>query len=469
MPSPVSSSGPSTGNGGATTQLSQAQGARSKHSRIFAMMSTTPSSSQGNPAQLQLWHRSMSASFGAVLVSLFTTPLDVVRVRMQSSGTVSDSALRSPKNSTAKRKMLTNGEAGLYYNSSPFSSVYGRRYFACERLVAHSHCVKKAFDRTVHRPRNLLELRQFFSTFKYHPCMNAFHPKSTLAFEAALLGPATSAYKPHKIGSKLSPDIRKSLTSPRPKALSALKTLQSVVRKEGIRSLWSGLSPSLVMAVPSTTLYFTAYDELKLTMEGYTQGSHLEQYIPLIAGSTARTAAAAVTSPLELVRTQMQSRKLDRGIIQSFQHEIGSNGYMSLWRGLVPTLYRDVPFSGLYWFSYEKIKRHLRTPLLPPKDNTTFFDEWKLAFLSGSLAGSSAAIVTTPFDVVKTRRQAVLTDKPLSKASSSTIALLQQIVKKEGISALFSGLLPRLLKVSPACAIMISSYELGKMVFANQQ
>jgi solute carrier family 25 protein 39/40 len=32
---------------------------------------------------------------------------------------------------------------------------------------------------------------------------------------------------------------------------------------------------------------------------------------------------------------------------------------------------------------------------------------------------------------------------------------------------LYVGLLPRLLKIAPSCAIMISSYELGKRFFAN--
>jgi solute carrier family 25 protein 39/40 len=32
---------------------------------------------------------------------------------------------------------------------------------------------------------------------------------------------------------------------------------------------------------------------------------------------------------------------------------------------------------------------------------------------------------------------------------------------------LFPGLVPRLVKVAPACAIMISSYEYGKRFFQN--
>lgn len=34
-------------------------------------------------------------------------------------------------------------------------------------------------------------------------------------------------------------------------------------------------------------------------------------------------------------------------------------GPQALWRGLLPTMLRDVPFSGIYWMGYEKIKHNL--------------------------------------------------------------------------------------------------------------
>ena len=43
--------------------------------------------------------------------------------------------------------------------------------------------------------------------------------------------------------------------------------------------------------------------------------------------------------------------------------------------------------------------------------------------------------------------------------------LLRHIVATEGVSGLWKGWIPRTLKVAPSCAIMISSYEVGKRAF----
>ncbi|KAI5304823.1 hypothetical protein KEM55_009259, partial [Ascosphaera atra] len=107
------------------------------------------------------------------------------------------------------------------------------------------------------------------------------------------------------------------------------------------------------------------------------------------------------------------------------------HGYSALWRGLPLTLWRDVPFSGMYWFGYEKVRNFLtdmraralesKTPVLLPHEDpgehhnlivrqaeqseqtgmATFVD----AFVSGCVSGSIAALITTPFDVGKTRQQ----------------------------------------------------------------
>ena len=85
------------------------------------------------------------------------------------------------------------------------------------------------------------------------------------------------------------------------------------------------------------------------------------------------------------------------------------------------------------------------------------------AFLSGGLAGAVAAFLTTPLDVLKTRRQV----ESGGAGGGSTAGMLVRIAQAEGPLALFAGVAPRLAKVAPSCAIMIASYEMGKRYFSS--
>lgn len=50
----------------------------------------------------------------------------------------------------------------------------------------------------------------------------------------------------------------------------------------------------------------------------------------------------------------------------------------------------------------------------------------------------------------------------------STKTMLQNIYRQQGIKGLFAGLVPRLAKVMPACAIMISTYEYAKRILRKR-
>lgn len=241
--------------------------------------------------------------------------------------------------------------------------------------------------------------------------------------------------------------------------------LIKISRTEGMLSLWSGLPPTLLMAIPATVVYFTVYDRLRAGLWSWHGSKDQPIWIPAFCGATARCIAASVISPLEMVRTKMQSRRLSypevtRAVIQLVKHE----GLLSLWRGLGPTLMRDVPFSSIYWASYEFMKQYF--------EQTT--PDKKFSLIAGALAGSMAAISTLPFDVAKTHRQIELGERDLligqtnnsqPKAMKKTSQLLKDIYRRNGITGLFSGIVPRVIKVAPSCAIMITCYESGKHYF----
>jgi solute carrier family 25 protein 39/40 len=273
----------------------------------------------------------------------------------------------------------------------------------------------------------------------------------------------------------------------------------SISRNEGVAALWRGLPPTLLMSVPATVVYFLGYEALRQRLDAHFQdtltSSTWINHSPIIAGAFARTLAATLIAPVELVRTRTQAHQHApySVVFRDLSQAIHEYGWRSLWRGLTPTLWRDVPFSALYWMSYEGLKRYLtdavdgrlsatnhkesmRTMVTsslrarqPPPEQT--LSRFSIAFFAGAVSGMVAAAVTTPFDVIKTRRQ-VAPDSSLSlstvtasrsaEATMSTLALGKKIWTEGGWRAFLTGIGPRVGKVAPACAIMISSYEVGK-------
>ncbi|KAI6187833.1 hypothetical protein M3Y98_00288200 [Aphelenchoides besseyi] len=244
-----------------------------------------------------------------------------------------------------------------------------------------------------------------------------------------------------------------------------------IVRYEGIRSLWSGLSPTIVSAVPATVFYFTVYDNLHVQ---FRRSFGDTMFAPLTAGVLARCASVTLVSPLEMIRTKMQSQIVSfADLSKILKSSIKQDGYSSLWRGLTATYLRDIPFSAVYWTLYEYLKK--RGMALKKKRETDFM----ISFISGATAGSVASVLTHPFDVVKTHRQIELGQirRPIKNSScrigqmansKTTISVMKEIIRSDGFGGLFAGLTPRIAKVAPACATMIGTYEYLKIRF-NQK
>ena len=291
-----------------------------------------------------------------------------------------------------------------------------------------------------------------------------------------------------------------------PPGAGTFSTLLAISRQEGLGGLYKGLGPTLVMGVPNTVLYFTAYDYISMQLNGLSAIG--KTYTPLIAGSSARLLASFATAPLELIRTR-QASVVGRtgkaaGMMDEFRLLVRSkSGFRSLFSGIGPTLWRDVPFSAIYWFVTIRACCHSTTFLLTfghryfverfradlskldmGACGSRYYQDRGLqvppsvvalqSFVSGASAGSIAAAFTTPFDVVKTRRQtADMTNKPhtstvgFRRLNTSTFWHMRRIAKEEGLSGLWRGNATRMAKVAPACAIMISSYEFGKIVFTD--
>jgi solute carrier family 25 protein 39/40 len=273
----------------------------------------------------------------------------------------------------------------------------------------------------------------------------------------------------------------------------------------------------------TTTTTTTTTTRIGYTNDTSSTSSKDWWWIPAFAGGAARALASCTTAPLELLRTRQAARvgnavgnaQPSLGMMEEFKSMIQKEGVVSLYKGFLPTLLRDVPFSAIYWVSIEQMRLLWRQqqPQQPQGDGSmaalSAWHEFFQNLVNGSVSGMIAAACTTPLDVVKTRQQVmgesmvgevwatttatsssaaatacdhkgarvyapnaapfsttITTNATTSGGSTSSFSMLQDILKREGLQGLWRGNTTRMIKVAPGCAIMISSYEMGKRFLA---
>ncbi|TMS36015.1 hypothetical protein L596_003285 [Steinernema carpocapsae] len=177
------------------------------------------------------------------------------------------------------------------------------------------------------------------------------------------------------------------------KSSSSLRSKAAeVVSKHGVRDLWRGLSPSMIRIIPGVAVYFGCMESGKSWFPVETSKT---AYFGL--GFFSRAVATLVLLPATVVKTRFESSIYrDRNLVESVRNIVQTHGVRALWKGVMPTILRDAPFSGVYLMLY-------RTHLSFAEDVMQIGPS--VRFASGLSSGIVACAMTHPFDVVKTHVQ----------------------------------------------------------------
>ena len=234
--------------------------------------------------------------------------------------------------------------------------------------------------------------------------------------------------------------------------------------RHGVRGLFTGGTAHMLIS-PFTVFYYSIYDEAlarrrhATATESSPRGHAL---VPLGAAVVGRTVETIVRMPFELVRTMMQTSDGTLSMRECMT-AVATQPPTHWFRGTVPTLMRDVPFSGLYWWLYEEAKARVVLP-----DGWVSSGTLRTAiqsFVSGATAGLAAAILTTPADVIKTARQRH--QATAGEADVSYSSILRTL--REQPSVAFAGLGPRLVRVPAGLATMMAGLEAARWIFERRR
>ncbi|KAK6933319.1 Mitochondrial substrate/solute carrier, partial [Dillenia turbinata] len=216
----------------------------------------------------------------------------------------------------------------------------------------------------------------------------------------------------------------------------------------GVRGLYRGSIPAILGQFSSHGLRTGIFEASKLMLINVAPTLH-EIQVQSLASFCSTFLGTAVRIPCEVLKQRLQAGLFDN-VGEAILGTWNQNGLKGFFRGTGATLCREVPFyvagMGLYGES-KKVVQHLLGRELEP---------WETIAV-GALSGGLAAIVTTPFDVMKTRTMTAPQGRPVSM---SMIAF--SILRHEGPMGLFKGAVPRFFWIAPLGAMNFAGYELAR-------
>ncbi|CCE61808.1 hypothetical protein TPHA_0B01350 [Tetrapisispora phaffii CBS 4417] len=286
-----------------------------------------------------------------------------------------------------------------------------------------------------------------------------------------------------------------------------LKTGSNIYRNEGFIALYKGLGAVVIGIIPKMAIRFSSYEQYRSLLTDKSTGK-LSTGNTFIAGVGAGiTEAVIVVNPMEVVKIRLQAQHLaapvkqmaqtvaspvtlaatSEGIVQTsaattatagaatsaatttaatnaaprYKNAIHAaytivkeEGAGTLYRGVSLTAARQATNQGANFTVYSKLKEYLTK-----KQNTEVLPSWQTSSI-GLVSGAIGPFSNAPLDTIKTRLQK---DKSVSKIKTSSWKKIYdigvQLVKEEGVAALYKGITPRVMRVAPGQAVTFTVYE----------
>ncbi|KAK4355961.1 hypothetical protein RND71_024932 [Anisodus tanguticus] len=285
-----------------------------------------------NPAHdgLHFWQFMVAGSIAGTVEHMAMFPVDTIKTQMQALGTC---PLRSASIPTALNGILkTEGVVGLYrgigamgLGAGPAHAVYFSVYESCKKRFSGGN------------PNNSAA-HAISGVFATTASDAVFTPMDTVKQRLQL---SESPYK------------------------GVLDCVKRVLKEEGFKAFYASYKTTVLMNAPYTAVHFSTYESVKLGLSGVSPENASDErlIVHATAGAAAGAAAALVTTPLDVVKTQLQCQGIcgcDRfksgSIGDVFRIIVKKDGYRGLMRGWMPRMLFHAPAAAICWSTYEAAK-----------------------------------------------------------------------------------------------------------------
>lgn len=231
----------------------------------------------------------------------------------------------------------------------------------------------------------------------------------------------------------------------------AMKT----IRNEGFFGLYKGMAAPLAGVTPMFAVCFLGFGIGK-KLQQKTPDQELNALQLFNAGMLSGVFTTAIMTPGERIKCLLQVQamagdgvKVYNGPLDVVKKLYAEGGIASIYKGTGATLLRDVPASGMYFMSYEWLKKKLSPANRPGELSVA------ATLTAGGMAGMFNWAVAIAPDVLKSKLQTA----PEGKYPNGLRSVFTDVMKTEGPKGLFKGLTPVMLRAFPANAACFLGYE----------
>ncbi|XP_019360345.1 PREDICTED: S-adenosylmethionine mitochondrial carrier protein [Gavialis gangeticus] len=227
-----------------------------------------------------------------------------------------------------------------------------------------------------------------------------------------------------------------------------LQSPQGFKKAGGFRGIYAGVPSAAIGSFPNAAAFFATYEYMKYALHS-DSSQYLAPVTHMVAASFGEVVACLIRVPSEVVKQRAQVSP-SSSTFQVLSNTLYQEGIRGLYRGYKSTVLREIPFSLVQFPIWESLK-----DLWSWKQGHVV-DSWQSA-VCGAFAGGFAAAVTTPLDVAKTR--IMLAKAGSSNAKGNVLSALYEVWKKNGVSGLFAGVIPRMTAISLGGFIFLGTYD----------
>ncbi|KII72842.1 Mitochondrial 2-oxoglutarate/malate carrier protein [Thelohanellus kitauei] len=276
----------------------------------------------------------LSAASGMIATSI-VQPIDLVKTRMQLSGMLGSTKEHKTFIHAFRNIQKTEGFFGLYKGLS--AALFRQLTYTGTRLGFYSsfeETYKKRYKSNMPTGIRILSA-----------CMAG-------GFGALAGTPAEVALIRMTADGRLKPEERRNYRN-------VVHALYSIVKNEGVVSLWTGVGPTVTRAVVLNAVQLASYSEIKqflIRKEFLSDGLFCHFTASFISGFF----CAVATTPIDTIKTRIQNSKGEfTGILDVVSQTVKKEGLGSLMKGFTPLYLRIGPHTILTFIVFEQLKKAL--------------------------------------------------------------------------------------------------------------